>query len=76
MSAGLDPTTPSIDEIVGIKATRALDERRLQSPFLEARTANGILPQPVPHNLIERMFELAQLGPTSVNTLPLRILRT
>jgi hypothetical protein len=37
MSAALEPTTPSIDEIVDLKATRALDERALRTLFLEAR---------------------------------------
>jgi 3-hydroxypropanoate dehydrogenase len=74
MSAALEPTTLSIDEIVDLKATRALDERALRTLFLEARTANGFLPRPVPHSLIERIFQLAELGPTSANTLPLRIL--
>ena len=74
MSAALEPTTPSIDEIIELKSTRALDERALRTLFLEARTANGFLPRPVPHRLIERIFELAELGPTSANTLPLRIL--
>jgi 3-hydroxypropanoate dehydrogenase len=73
MSAALEPTTPSIDEIVALKATRALDERSLRTLFLEGRSANGFLPRPVPHSLIERIFELAELGPTSANTLPLRI---
>jgi nitroreductase len=74
MSAALEPTSPSIDEIVNLKAARALDERALRTLFLEARSANGFLPRPVPHSLIERIFELAELGPTSANTLPLRIL--
>jgi 3-hydroxypropanoate dehydrogenase len=74
MSAALEPTPPSIDEIVNLKAARALDERALRTLFLEARSANGFLPRPVPHSLIERIFELAELGPTSANTLPLRIL--
>jgi 3-hydroxypropanoate dehydrogenase len=73
MSSALDSTTPSIDEIVELKAARALDERALRTLFLEARSANGFLPRPVPHSLIERIFELAELGPTSANTLPLRI---
>jgi 3-hydroxypropanoate dehydrogenase len=73
MSSALDPTTPSIDEIVALKAARALDERALRTLFLEARSANGFLPKPIPHGLIERIFELAELGPTSANTLPLRI---
>ena len=73
MSADLDATMPSIDEIVRLKAARALDERALRTLFLEARTANGFLPRPVPHSLIERIFDLAELGPTSANTQPLRI---
>jgi nitroreductase len=74
MSSALEPTAPSIDEIVNLKAARALDERALRTLFLEARSANGFLPRPVPHDLIERIFELAELGPTSANTLPLRML--
>jgi len=74
MSADLEPTSPSIDDIVELKAMRALDERGLRTLFVDARSANGFLPRPVPHSLIERIFELAQLGPTSANTLPLRIL--
>ncbi len=69
-----EPTTPSIDEIVDLKSARALDERALRTLFLEARSANGFLPRPVPHRVIERIFELTELGPTSANTLPLRVL--
>jgi hypothetical protein len=36
MSA-VEPTRPSIDEIVDLKAARALDERALRTLFLEAR---------------------------------------
>jgi 3-hydroxypropanoate dehydrogenase len=74
MSTDLDATMPSIDEIVRFKAARALDERALRTLFLEARSANGFLPRPIPHSLIERIFDLAGLGPTSANTQPLRIL--
>jgi len=73
MSAQSELPAPSIDEIVGQKAARALGERALRTLFVEARTANGFLPRPVPRHLIERIFELAELGPTSANTLPLRI---
>ncbi len=73
MSSSLEPTMPAIDEIVELKAARALDERALRTLFVEARSANGFLPRPVPRSLIERIFELAELGPTSANTLPLRI---
>jgi 3-hydroxypropanoate dehydrogenase len=69
-----DQNPLSIDDIVDLKAARALDERALRTVFLEARSANGFLPRPVPHSLIERIVELAELGPTSANTLPLRVL--
>ncbi|MFY9779112.1 MAG: malonic semialdehyde reductase [Candidatus Baltobacteraceae bacterium] len=73
MSASYEPAPPTVDELLALKAARALDERALRTLFLEARTANGFLPRPVPHDTIERAFELAELGPTSANTLPLRI---
>lgn len=52
---------------------RALDERALRTIFLEARTASSFLDRPVPREVLERAVELALLGPTSANTLPLRI---
>ncbi|MGP6156410.1 MAG: malonic semialdehyde reductase [Vulcanimicrobiaceae bacterium] len=73
MSATFEPALPSVDELVALKSARSLDERALRTLFLEARTASGFLPRPVPHDLIARIFELAELGPTSANTLPLRI---
>jgi 3-hydroxypropanoate dehydrogenase len=55
------------------KASRAVDERALRTLFLEARTANGFLPVPVPHKLLEQIVTLAELGPTAGNALPLRV---
>jgi hypothetical protein len=52
--------------------SRAIDERALRTLFLEARTANGFLAAPVPRPLIERAIDIAELGPTSANTLPVR----
>jgi len=68
---GLVP--PTLDEQIAAKQDRALDERALRTLFTEARTANGFLPHPVPHELLERALDLAELGPTSANTLPLRV---
>ncbi len=62
----------SIDEVIALKQARALDETALRTIFLEARTANGFLPRPIPHDLIERILEVAELGPTSANSLPVR----
>lgn len=64
---------PTADEIVDIKMATALDEPSLAKIFVEARTANAFLKRPVPHQLLERALDLALLGPTSANSLPLRI---
>jgi 3-hydroxypropanoate dehydrogenase len=55
-----------------LKRGRAIDERALRTLFLEARTANGFLDAPVSREDIERVIEIAELGPTSANTLPVR----
>jgi len=68
---GLVP--PTLEEQIALKEARALDERALRTLFTEARTANGFLPHRVPHQLLERALDLAELGPTSANTLPLRV---
>jgi 3-hydroxypropanoate dehydrogenase len=69
----LDAQAPTVDEIVELKAARALDERALRTLFLEGRTANGFLDRPVPRALLERVVELVELGPTSSNALPMRV---
>jgi len=63
---------PTIAQIVALKQQRAIDEHSLRSLFLEARTANGFLDIPVPRELFERAVEIAELGPTSANSLPAR----
>jgi 3-hydroxypropanoate dehydrogenase len=61
---------PTVDQIVALKQQRAVDEHCLRSLFLEARTANGFLDVPVPRELFERAVEIAEVGPTSANSLP------
>lgn len=61
---------PTIAQIVALKQQRAIDEHALRSLFLEARTANGFLDVPVPRELFERAVEIAEIGPTSANSLP------
>jgi 3-hydroxypropanoate dehydrogenase len=73
VDSGQVPPTPNLEELIALKASRALDERALRTVFTEARTANGFLPHPVPHELLQRALDLAELGPTSANTLPLRV---
>jgi 3-hydroxypropanoate dehydrogenase len=65
-------TPPTLEQAIALKQQRALDERALRTLFDEARTANGFLDAPVPRELIERAIDLAELGPTSANTLPVR----
>ena len=49
-----------------------LDPAALDQIFLKARTANGFLDKPVSMDLLKQVYELAALGPTSMNTQPTR----
>jgi 3-hydroxypropanoate dehydrogenase len=64
---------PNTEEVIELKAGRALNERALQTIFTEARTANSFIDRKIPHELLARALELALLGPTSANRLPLRV---
>lgn len=44
----------------------------LDQVFREARTLRAWLPQPVPVELLRKVYDLARLGPTSANTSPAR----
>jgi 3-hydroxypropanoate dehydrogenase len=61
---------PTLEQTIALKQQRAIDEHALRALFLEARTANGFLDAPVPRELFERAVEIAELGPTSANSLP------
>lgn len=61
------------DEIVKRKRSRALGSYDRQTLFEDARTAQAFLAEPVPRALLERVVELAQWGPTSNNSLPMRV---
>ena len=63
---------PTVELAVELKRKRSIDEHALRSLFLEARTANGFLDVPVRRELLERAVEIAELGPTSANSLPVR----
>jgi len=41
--------------------------------FLKARTQNGWLDRPVPDALLRELYDIAKMGPTSMNTQPMRI---
>jgi 3-hydroxypropanoate dehydrogenase len=58
--------------------TLVTDDRRiaddsLRQLFLDARTHNGWLDRPVPDALLRDIYNLVKLGPTSANTLPMRL---
>ncbi|MBL0943341.1 MAG: malonic semialdehyde reductase [Hydrogenophaga sp.] len=49
-----------------------LDTQALDTIFTKARTANGFIDKPVPEALLRQVYELAALGPTSMNCQPTR----
>jgi 3-hydroxypropanoate dehydrogenase len=49
-----------------------ISQEALNQLFYEARTHSTWLPEPVPVELLRKAYELARLGPTSVNGLPAR----
>jgi 3-hydroxypropanoate dehydrogenase len=68
----LSETPPTLAQTIELKKQRAVDEHALRTLFLEARTANGFLDAPVSRELLERVVEISELGPTSANSLPVR----
>lgn len=50
-----------------------LDDAALDLLFLEARTHNAWLDQPVPESLLREAVELTKMGPTSANNSPMRL---
>lgn len=51
-----------------------LDEQTLNQVFLEARTHKDWQAKEVSDNLLKEVYDLAKMGPTSANCLPMRIL--
>lgn len=49
-----------------------LDAQALDLIFLKARTANGFTSDPVPESLLRQVYDIAKMGPTSMNTQPTR----
>lgn len=50
-----------------------LDEGALEQLFLSARTYSRFRDEPLPAELLGRIYELARMGPTAANCLPLRV---
>ncbi|HXE52958.1 MAG TPA: malonic semialdehyde reductase [Tepidisphaeraceae bacterium] len=51
----------------------ALSDDALDTLFREARTHTAWLPKEVDDDLLKRIYDLAKFGPTSANTMPMRI---
>ncbi len=52
--------------------TKILDAAALDALFNEARTHNGWTDEPVPDALLEQLYALTRMGPTSANCSPAR----
>lgn len=50
-----------------------LDEAALKTLFLDARTWNAFQPHDIDPALLQKVYELARMGPTAANTNPARI---
>ena len=50
-----------------------LSKNALDQIFLEARTRNGWHDKPVPEALLREIYDIAKMGPTTVNSQPQRI---
>lgn len=65
---------PTIDLTEAVTAPqRQVNDEGLDLLFREARTPNGFHPKPVPLALVRRAYELARMGPTSMNCQPMRL---
>ena len=64
----LDPRQPDAAQ----PARGALRSAALEQLFFAARTPRGWLDRPVPRELVERIYDAARLGPTSMNSTPAR----
>ncbi|MGA1167715.1 MAG: nitroreductase family protein, partial [Burkholderiaceae bacterium] len=49
-----------------------MNDALLDRMFLQARTANGFTDKPVSADLLRQVYDLAKMGPTSMNTQPTR----
>lgn len=51
---------------------KKIDQAALDQLFFHARTANSFIDKPVPLSLLQEVYEIARMGPTSMNTQPTR----
>ena len=57
-----------------LTGSRRIKESDLRQLFLDARTHNGWLDNPVPDTVLREIYDIAKFGPTSMNTQPMRLL--
>lgn len=50
----------------------SISKEAIDHLFTHARTANGFTDKAVPHSLLKQIYEIAKMGPTSMNTQPAR----
>lgn len=50
----------------------SISKEALDQLFNQARTANGFTDKPVPVSLLQQIYDIAKMGPTSMNTQPAR----
>ena len=55
-------------------ASNPIGDEALNRLFLDARTVDNFLNKDVPDELLQAVYELARMGPTSANCQPMRIL--
>lgn len=65
--------TPPPYDAATFPAQGRLDDFALDALFRTARTANSFIPHSVPASLIEEAYDLARMGPTSMNSQPMRL---
>lgn len=53
--------------------TQPLSPEALDTLFMQARTYNAWLEKPVPRKTLEKIWDIARMGPTSANSSPARI---
>lgn len=74
MNARVAPPGPDAEHAPFWPASRRLDEAALDQLFRTARTRTSWSPRPVPAELLEELYALVSLGPTSANCSPGRFL--
>lgn len=54
------------------KRIMSISSQAIEQLFLNARTANGFTDKPVPLSVLQQIYDIAKMGPTSMNTQPAR----